>query len=235
MEGWIKLHRKMLDTPLWRCEPFTRGQAWVDLLLMANYEKSFYFKRGVRIDVDRGQLSRSEVELADKWKWSRTKVRKFLNDLEKEQQIIQQKNNVTQIVTIIRYDYYQQESTATNTAEEQQKDSRKTAEKHIKEYKEDKEEKEYKEYKEYKDSFVDKSTERKKSFYNSIAEFKDEYPKDMLRNFYDYWSELNKSQTKMRFELEKTWEISKRLRTWANRDKNLNNGKKETADNVYTA
>ena len=44
-------------------------------------------------------------------------------------------------------------------------------------------------------------------------------PKDMIRAFFDYWSELNKSETKMRYELEKTWELPKRLSTWANREK----------------
>jgi len=38
----------------------------------------------------------------------------------------------------------------------------------------------------------------------------------MLYKFFNYWSELNKSGTKMRFELEKTWEIEKRLATWKN-------------------
>ena len=41
----------------------------------------------------------------------------------------------------------------------------------------------------------------------------------MIRAFFDYWSELNKSETKMRYELEKTWELSKRLATWASREK----------------
>ncbi len=124
MEGWIKLHRQLLDNPLWSCEVFSRGQAWVDLLMLANFERSFFYKRGVKIEVDRGQVARSEVELADRWRWSRTKVRSFLNDLEKEQQIIQQKTNITQIVEIINYEYYQQEKQQTG----QQKNSRKTAE-----------------------------------------------------------------------------------------------------------
>lgn len=46
------------------------------------------------------------------------------------------------------------------------------------------------------------------------------YVKRMLDEFFDYWSEPNRSQKpKMRFELEKTWEISRRLRTWAKKVK----------------
>lgn len=108
MQGWIQLHRQIQENPLWTCEPFTRGQAWVDLLLLANHKESFFYKRNIKINVSRGQVARSEVELADRWKWSRSKVRKFLNDLEKEQQVRQQKTNVTQLLTIINYEKYQE-------------------------------------------------------------------------------------------------------------------------------
>jgi len=143
MAGWIKLQRKLLDNPIWTCEHFSRGQAWVDLIFLANYEFSFFYKRGVKIEVQTGQVARSEVELADRWKWSRTKVRKFINDLEKEQQVIRQKSNVTQLLTIVNYEEYQKKEQQTG----QQKDSRKTAERQQKntlkeeeEYKEEKEE-----------------------------------------------------------------------------------------------
>lgn len=138
MEGWIKLHRKISENGLWQCEQFTRGQAWVDLLLLASYQDSFFYIRGIKVNVERGQLAWGEVRLSERWQWSRTKLRKFLNDMEKEQQIIQQKGNVIQIITIVNYEDYQQKERQTG----QQKDSRSTAEKHIQEDKEDKELKE---------------------------------------------------------------------------------------------
>ena len=129
MEGWIKLHRGLLDNDLWRSEPFSRGQAWVDLLLLANHKESFFYKRGNRVVVKRGQVGRSVVELSDRWKWSRTKINKFLKDLEKEQQIITHKSTVTQLLTIVNYDVYQEKEQQTG----QQKSSRKAAERHIQE------------------------------------------------------------------------------------------------------
>lgn len=62
---------------------------------------------------------------------------------------------------------------------------------------------------------------RKDEFYQSLKPYLDRYPKEMLRKFFDYWSEMNKSCTKMRYEQEKTWETSKRLATWASRDKDF--------------
>lgn len=60
---------------------------------------------------------------------------------------------------------------------------------------------------------------RKESFYHSLIPYADKYGKEMLRAFFDYWSEMNASQTKMRFEKQPTWELSKRLATWANNEK----------------
>ncbi len=37
----------------------------------------------------------------------------------------------------------------------------------------------------------------------------------MKQEFYDYWSEPNKSNTKMRYEQEKTWDLGRRLNRWA--------------------
>lgn len=69
-----------------------------------------------------------------------------------------------------------------------------------------------------------KSTgERSQIFYAQVAEFKKNYPREMLRNFYDYWTEPNKSGSKMRFELQQTWDLKRRLNTWASRENMPNN------------
>lgn len=75
-----------------------------------------------------------------------------------------------------------------------------------------------------------KLEKREKEFYSTLVPFVGKYPKEMIRAFYDYWREKNKSGARMRFELEKTWEISLRLSTWANRDKNFNKSKSTDYD-----
>lgn len=186
MDGWIKLHRRIAENPLWRCEQFSRGQAWVDLLLLANFNKSFFYKRGVKIDVNRGQVARSEVELSDRWRWSRTKVRSFLNDLEKEQQIIQHKNNVCLLVTIVNYDLYQQEEQQNR----QQKNSRKTAKEQqkntLEEREEEREEKEEKEIEEaHTPSKFDIFNDWLKENYPNVASMKTQMTEQNLKNLID--------------------------------------------------
>lgn len=126
--GWAKFHRRFLDSDLWLAEPFTKGQAWVDLFILANHADGVSWLRGVEVKVKRGQTARSELTLAKRWKWSRNKVRRFLKWLETKQQIKQQKNNVTSIITILNYEVYQsgdtQNDTPNDTPERHQKDTK---------------------------------------------------------------------------------------------------------------
>lgn len=128
-QGWIRLHRQIMETPEWLAEPFTRGQAWVDLLLLANHETGFIRKRGILIAVDRGQVGYSEESLAERWQWSRGKVRRFLVELARLSRIshkisektIPKKTSVSSLINIINYDRYQMNSTEDDT-----EDGRKT-------------------------------------------------------------------------------------------------------------
>lgn len=63
---------------------------------------------------------------------------------------------------------------------------------------------------------------RKKEFYESLVPFVETYSKEMIRAFFNYWSEANKRKNKMRFEFQKTWETARRLNTWSNNDKSKN-------------
>ena len=86
-DGYIELHRAIRKNFLWKDKPFTKGQAWIDLLMDARYNQGGYFKRGIWIALDRGQVGRSELTLADNWGWSRGKVRRFLEKLKNEQMV----------------------------------------------------------------------------------------------------------------------------------------------------
>ena len=65
---------------------------------------------------------------------------------------------------------------------------------------------------------------RKNKFKEQIKEYIQEVPKHILTEFFNYWTETNKSGTKMRFELERTWSLNLRLKRWVNngfnKDKN---------------
>jgi len=123
-DGWISVHRQLLDNWLWQAKPFSRGQAWIDMLLKASHADGKIFVRGQIIEVKRGQLGYSEDSLSVAWGWSRNKVRNFLETLEKEGQIVQLKNHISSVVTITNYEQYQNKDLKQNnkrTTEGQQK------------------------------------------------------------------------------------------------------------------
>jgi hypothetical protein len=132
MEGYILLFRKLQSNGLWQDKPFSKGQAWVDLLLCASYKAHSFWIRGNEIKVKQGQVAMSTLTMAGRWGWSRGKVRNFLVYLESSQQISQQKSTLTTLITIINWEEYQIKSQQS----EQQKANRKPQSKKGKEGKE---------------------------------------------------------------------------------------------------
>lgn len=130
--GWVKLHRQTFDNKLWLSEPFTKGQAWVDLFANANHKDGQFFVRGNEVKINRGQIGWSEITMAMRWRWSRMKVRRFLHVLEVDGQVIQHKmHKLTTILTVVNYSRYQDETTD-ETTERQQKDNRRDTNKNVK-------------------------------------------------------------------------------------------------------
>lgn len=62
--------------------------------------------------------------------------------------------------------------------------------------------------------------EKRKVFYDMISPFLETYGKEMLNAFYLYWTEPNKSQSRLRWESEKFFDVKRRLETWDKRQKN---------------
>jgi len=56
---------------------------------------------------------------------------------------------------------------------------------------------------------------RKQAFIDNIMPFSSRYDTAMLHAFANYWTEPNRSLSRMRFEMQKTWSTSLRLATWA--------------------
>lgn len=59
---------------------------------------------------------------------------------------------------------------------------------------------------------------RRNVFVDELRKYQGTYTRELLNAFYLYWVEPNKSYTKMRFELQRTWCLELRLKTWYNND-----------------
>jgi hypothetical protein len=71
--------------------------------------------------------------------------------------------------------------------------------------------------------------DRKLKFSTTLIPFLETYDRDLIRAFYDYWTEHGENDKKMRFEKEKSFGLGRRLATWnKNNFGNNTNNKKQT-------
>lgn len=122
--SWIKLYRQIINSEFWFAERFTKAQAWVDLLLLANHAPTTCFIRGIEIRVRRGQLAYAQSTLADRWKWNERTVNSFLKLLENRRMIQFNSDNVTTVTTIRNYNQYQKSTGQTTDQNTEQSKSR---------------------------------------------------------------------------------------------------------------
>lgn len=106
-KGWIKLHRQLQECPIWYGERFSKGQAWVDLLLLANHRDKKILFNGEMIVIQRGQYLTSTVKLAEKWGWNRKTVSSYLKLLEQDKMIAKVSDNTKTLITIENYEVFQ--------------------------------------------------------------------------------------------------------------------------------
>ena len=127
-QGWITLHRSLLDNFLWEDKPFTKGQAWVDLLLNANHEDKKIMFDGSVVEVKRGEKITSIRQLSERWGWSTTKTKKFLNVLQSEKMLTYFSNSKKTTYTVVNYNKYQDLNNSKSNTEVTQKKHRSNTE-----------------------------------------------------------------------------------------------------------
>lgn len=117
MEGWIKLSRNIKNNFLWEDKPFSRGQAWIDLLMTVNHKENKIMFNGSLVDVERGEKITSIRNLCDSWGWSNTKVKKFLELLQEEKMITYKSDSKKTTINIVNYRFYQDSEVAEKDVE----------------------------------------------------------------------------------------------------------------------
>lgn len=124
--GWIRLCRSIQDNWMWEETPFSKGQAWIDLLLLANHKDEKFAYKDTVVTGQRGTVYRSYLFLADRWGWSRDKVRRFMSQLESDGMVTTNATRHNTTITIVNYGKYQDFTTTNDTTNRQQTDNRPT-------------------------------------------------------------------------------------------------------------
>ena len=136
MEGFINLHRTLLDSMIFSSQ--TGLKIWIWLLLKASYRKrhvSLKIGKGeTTVTIERGQLLFGRYKAEEELGIDGSTIYRWLKKLEENEMILLQSNNQYSIITICNYDTYQsgntnEEQPMSNqrTADEQQMNSRRTA------------------------------------------------------------------------------------------------------------
>ena len=109
-KGWAALYRSIQECWVWEDKPFSKGQAWIDLILTANHEDVIKTVKGRPHTFEKGTVSMSQRKLAERWGWSRDKVIHFLHDLATTGMIEKQSKDYT-IIKLVNWDKFQVEHT----------------------------------------------------------------------------------------------------------------------------
>lgn len=115
---WFAVDRNIQNHWLWKEKPFARGQAWLDLLLMARYADGKDLYNGHVVERKKGTVYTSISFLAKRWGWSVNKVRRFISELEAEQMCTKNGTADGTALTIENWAIYQDVRRADGTPNE---------------------------------------------------------------------------------------------------------------------
>ncbi len=104
--GYVKIWRKMLDNPRMQNPEFLA--LWVHLIFLATHKPIDKVFNGKRVTLRPGQFITGRRFLVEKTGISESKVRRWLEILENDQQIVQQKTSLNRLITIVNWDKYNQ-------------------------------------------------------------------------------------------------------------------------------
>lgn len=184
MQGYIKLHRKILDNGVFEDAELLKVFVWC--ILKANTTSNMVYGR----KVDIGQFITGRITASEELKIRPSTIYKRLQKLKRQGYIDLSSTTKNTLITVVNYKAYQLE-----------------------------EPKKKRNLQNVTDKFV-----------LEVSAFKEKYSTEMLEAFVDYWTEPNKSKTKLRYELQKTFDIGRRLKTWSKNDSKFNNKKSDVME-----
>lgn len=217
-EGFILLSRAILDSDVFASQKLLK--IWIWCLCKANFkDRSIPLKIGkgeTIIRVKRGSFIFGRFKAEEELFIDGSTVYKSMNKLKEMNMINIESNNQYSIVTICKYDEYQQSDNYKVTTKGQPKDNQRTT----------------KEQPSNTTKNANKDNNDKKDINERKAEFKNSlHPlflnENDLNDFYLYWTEHGINDKKMRWEKEKSFGIERRVTTWMKKKIEFNKNKNE--------
>lgn len=198
MVGFVTIQRKILDWE-WYQDPVV-SRLFIHLILKANFSD----KKWQGVLIKRGQLITSYNHLAQDLDLTVQKIRTAILKLKKSETITINPTNKYSLITIVKYDYWQDVNFSNNNQNQSQ----------VTDWKQSKN----------KQSTTNKQKnnktieQRKKEFKSQVFEHT-QYSKNILEDFFNYWSEKNWETKMMRFEEDNYFNYETRLKSWITKEK----------------
>ncbi|ULB09142.1 MarR family transcriptional regulator [Cereibacter azotoformans] len=125
--GTVSIARALWDDPEFPNEKFSEREAWIWLIAEASWKPRERRVQRTVFQLERGQLAASVRFLAEAWGWSKSRVFRFLERLEKRDMITTQSGTDATLITVCNYDKFQpaqkQRGTQAGHSEGQQRDT----------------------------------------------------------------------------------------------------------------
>ena len=184
MQGYIKLHRKILDNGVFADAELLKVFVWC--ILKANTTPNVVYGRKVEV----GEFITGRITASEELHLKPSTIYKRLQRLKAQGYIDISSTTKNSLITVVNYKSYQ---------------------------------------------LNDKPKKRNlgtvsNKFIIEVSAFKELYSVEMLEAFVDYWTEPNKSKTRLRYELQKTFDIARRLKTWSKNESKFGTKKNNVMD-----
>jgi DNA-binding PadR family transcriptional regulator len=184
MQGYIKLHRKILDNGVFADAELLKVFVWC--ILKANTTPNVVYGRKVEV----GEFITGRITASEELHLKPSTIYKRLQRLKAQGYIDISSTTKNSLITVVNYKSYQLND---------------------------------KPKKRNLDTVSNK-------FLIEVSAFKELYSVEMLEAFVDYWTEPNKSKTRLRYELQKTFDIARRLKTWSKNESKFGTKKNNVMD-----
>ncbi len=216
-DTWIKTYRKSMESSVWLKSPVV-WMVWCWCLLKASHKGSKFPFNGDDMEIQPGEFITGRDKATSEMPISTQQWRTAMDYLAKTERLTIKKTNKFSLVTIKNWAEYQ----ASNQPVTNQQP---TSNQPVTTYKNDKNVKNDKKVSEAQaptpseqmQDFIG-SNEKQQAVLNALMAkgLNQDVATRELKKFLDYWTELSKSGKQQRWQLERTFELQRRLVTWFN-------------------
>lgn len=116
--NWVKVNRNLLEQPFWNEKPFSKGQAWIDILLNVHWKTGYDWVGSRKRRARPGQRWVTVRTLAERWGWNKSAVERFLAQLAETDRVTLDGTAYGTLLTLKNWALYQHGETPDETLPE---------------------------------------------------------------------------------------------------------------------